>query len=261
MGWGEALAVGAGAEAGGGFEAFGEVALVVEAAVEGDGAEGLGGVGEEVAGGLEAELGEVGAGGHVEDAAEFALELADGKTGLAGELADAEGFGEVLAGELEGGEEAAVFFGGGAGAFVGSHETGDAGDFLVGVVEGEFAADIPKGGALGVGDEPDLMEEGEAGVDDVEVFGDVALGEGWGVEVVVGAAEDFGFGGAALHAPFGFVGEDEAVVEVFGEDEDVGEEVEEGEGLLEVAAQGMGAEGRGRDHAVNLPIFGRVLQE
>ena len=206
-------------------------------------------------------MGEVGAWGHVEDAAEFALELAGGESGLDGELADGKGFGEVLAGELEGGEEAAVFLGGGAGALVGPHETGDADDFLLGVAEGEFAADIPKRGAFGMGHQPDLMEDGFAAAHDLEVFFDVALGEGWGVEVVVGAAEHFGFASTALHAPFGFVGEDETVVLVLGEDEDIGQEVEQGEGLLEAAAQGIGAEGGGRDHALNLPIFGRVLQE
>lgn len=203
------------------------MALIVEAAVEGDLADGVGRLLELTTRHDEADAQDVVAGVHAEEPAEFALELAGRQMRAGGKIGDGDRLRVVGEDEFAGPREASIIARGSAGVFIEPHHASEANHSATRTEDGKFARYIPTRHAVRTLHEPHLVDERLAGGDDAAVFVDILGGErGW-VEIEVGAAQHFGFLAAAVKGEERAVDLHVAVVAVLHEKEDVRQNIEE----------------------------------
>ena len=143
--------------------------MVSEAAVMGDVEEALRGLGDEVAGFLDAEVAEVFLGRHVEGGFEFTEEATEREVGGFGDGGDGDVFAVVFVKESEGGAEFVVFAEGGDALVEGAGDADDATDFFFLVIKGLFGGGGPVDEAITARDKFDVVNDGGAGFENAEV--------------------------------------------------------------------------------------------
>ena len=182
-------AVGTGGDAEGLFELAGEGGLVAIAAVEGDVGDGGGGVGEGVAGGVDADFGDVLAGGEVEEGADALVELVDREAGGFGEWFEAERFVDVVADVVENpGESLEVGVGQGGDIEV-ARDADQADGLSIPIEERFLVGEAPVFAASGVEMAGEVAVDAAGFGDDLHVFLEEGLAEGAGKEVGGTASE------------------------------------------------------------------------
>lgn len=131
--------------------------------MEADFSKGLGGLGDEVAGFLDAQVTEVFLGRHIKGGFEFSKEAAERKPGGFGEVSDRDIFPVVLIKESEGWSELFVFCERGGALIEGAGDANDPADFALLIDEGLLGGGGPIDEAVSARDELDPIDDGFSG--------------------------------------------------------------------------------------------------